>query len=166
MKKLVLSLSLALAVLFAGTTYAQTLDKKSNETKAPARELKQQNPQEKQERKQLTPEEKAKKAVDRIAEKVKDLTPDQVKKLTQLHLTSYTQMDKDKVTYKEDKVKMQEAMKANMQKINDGIKSTLTPEQMKVYNEAKQAKRAENDAKKATEKAAPAKEGKAPKQGK
>lgn len=81
MKKFILSLSLALAVLFAGTSYAQTLDKKSNETKAPAKELKQQNPQEKQERKQLTPAEKAKKSVDRIAELVKTLTPEQIKAL-------------------------------------------------------------------------------------
>jgi hypothetical protein len=166
MKKFILSLSIALAVLFACTSYAQTLDKKSNETKAPSKELKQQNPQEKQERKQLTPAEKAKKSVDRIAELVKTLTPEQVKKLTDLHLTSYTQMDKDKVALKDDKVKLQESMKANNQKINDGIKSILTADQTKVYTEAKKAKRAENDAKKPADKAAPAKEGKAPKQGK
>jgi len=146
MKKIILSVTLALAIIFGSSAYAQTLDQKSKEAssavktevktdaqKADPNQLKQQNPQQNPERKKLTPQEKATKAIERITKKVKDLTPDQVKKLTDLHVKSYTQMDKDRAALKDDKVKTQEAMKTETQKLNDGIKGILTPEQSKAY---------------------------------
>lgn len=146
MKRSILSFTLALAIIFGSSAFAQTIEQKSKEAapavktevntetqKADPNQLKQQNPQQKPEHKKLTPPEKATKAVERISQKVKDLTPDQVKKLTDLHVKSYTQMDKDRAALKDDKVKSQEAMKTETQKLNDGIKGILTPEQFKAY---------------------------------
>jgi len=165
MKKIIVTLSLALAIVFAGSAYAQTLDKKSNDTKKPQKEVKMQNTQQQPEHKMMTPEEKAKKSVDKIAERVKDLTPEQVKKLTALHVTSYEQLDKDREANKADKEKMQAAMKASFEKMNDGIKNILTPEQFKVYKEARQQKKAEGDMKKKDEMKNPPKESKPQKEG-
>jgi len=172
MKRIVLSLSLAIAIIFAGSAYAQTVDQKSKETKtatqtqvkteaqkADPAQLQQQKAQQNPKNKPLNPQEKATKAVERIGQKVKDLTPDQVKKLTELHVKSYTQMDKDKLAFKDDKVKTQEAMKAESKKLNEGIKGILTPEQVKAYTAANEKQKTDsNAAKKADKKPVPATE--------
>ena len=172
MKRIILSLTLALAIIFGSSAYAQTLDQKSKEAssavktgvktetqKADPNQLKQQNPQQNPERKKLTPQEKATKAIERITKKVKDLTPDQVKKLTDLHVKSYTQMDKDRAALKGDQVKIQEAMKTETQKLNDGIKGILTPEQFKAYTKPSDKPKTDpNSAKNVDKKPAPAKE--------
>lgn len=148
MKKVLLTLGLAMSVVLAGNAYGQDVDKKSNETKPVQKEVKatdqqtpaikttQQQPQNKPAPKQMSTEERAKKQVERISTKVKDLTPEQTKKLTDLHKTSLDQLEKDKVTYKDDKEKMKDVMKGNYERINNGIKEILTPEQFKTYTEA------------------------------
>jgi hypothetical protein len=172
MKKVILSFTLAFAIIFGSSAYAQTLDQKSKEAapaikkevkteaqKADPGQLKQQNPQQNPEHKKLTPQEKATKVVERISQKVKDLTPDQIKKLTDLHVKSYTQMDKDRAALKDDKVKTQEAMKTETQKLNDGIKGILTPEQFKAYTAPSDKPKTDpNAAKKTDKKPAAAKE--------
>ncbi len=171
MRKFILSLSLAVAIIFAGQINAQTLDQKSKATTTPKTEVKpidqnqvkQQNPELKHAQKPLTTEEKAKKSVDKIASKVKDLSPDQIKKLTELHTTTYAEYNKIREANKDNPEKAQEAMKANMQKLNAGIKNTLTPEQFTVYSAANQAKIDAKATKTIDPKAAPAKEKAPPK---
>lgn len=148
MKKTILTFVLGISIVFSGTVIAQTGEKKqdakpvlkeqvkSEQKVAPKSEnapQMQAKPQDRPAPKKMSPEERAKVATERISEKVKDLSAEQKTKITALHVDSYKKLEADRETLKGDKEKMKEASKANFEKLRDGIKGILTPDQFKVY---------------------------------
>lgn len=147
MKTIILSFVLTVSIVLSGTLYAQTKEQKQEPTKTEQKnDVKvqtapqstqtpqtQPNAQSKPAAPKSTPADRAKMATDRISAKVPDLTADQKTKLTAVHLDAYTQMDKDRTAYKDDQEKLKASSKANSDKLKEGVKGILTPEQYKLY---------------------------------